>query len=173
MDKPQVLVGFTAAPSLIGALIRAAEGNAPVSHAFLAWDDPCFGGRMTLGANWNGLTVEPFEALMGERPMLYRADFDLWRGIARLRRYINQPYDYAALFGMTVVEAEKLLAHRLARNPFCHRSDFFCSEYVIAVLRAAGQDLLPGVPQGSVDPADLLRAVLQSPHFRAVAPAAA
>jgi hypothetical protein len=168
VDKPQVMVGFTAAPGLIGTLIRAAEGGAPASHAFLAWEDPCFGGRMTLGANWNGLTVEPFEALVNDRPMLYRADFDLWGGIARLRRYINRPYDYGALFGMTLVEAEKLLAHRIARNPFCHRSDFFCSEFVIAVIRSAGHELLPGVQQGSVDPADLLRAVLKSPQFQAV-----
>lgn len=168
MDKPRVMVGFTAAPGLLGRLIRTAEGGAPVSHAFLSWDDAYFGGRMTLGANWNGLTVEPFEELADDRPMLYRAAFDLWPGIARLRRYINRPYDYAALFGMTVVEAEKLLAHRIARNPLCHRADFFCSEFVIAVMRAAGYDPLPGVPQGSVDPADLLRAVLKSDRFQAV-----
>ncbi|HLH76103.1 MAG TPA: hypothetical protein VKV28_04775 [Candidatus Binataceae bacterium] len=169
MERPRVMVGFSAAPGLLGALIRSAEGGGAVSHAFLAWDDPCFGGRMTLGANWNGLTLEPFEAMAGERRRLYLANFDLWPGIARLRRYINRPYDYAALFGMTWVEAEKLLAHRLARNPLCHKSDFFCSEYVTAVIRASGYDLLPGVAQGSVDPEQLLDAVLASPEFRATA----
>ncbi len=163
------MVGFTASPGLLGAMIRAAEASGAVSHAFLAWDSEAFGGRMTIGANWNGLTVEPFEALVHDRPLLFATPADLWPGVRALRRFINSHYDYAALLGMVAVEAEQHLRGRIIRNPLASKADFFCSEYVTAVIRASQMTILPGVPPGSVDPADLFKWVCDSNNFKEVA----
>jgi hypothetical protein len=170
LSEGPIMVGFTASPGILGTLIREAEARGAVSHAFLAWDSECFGGRMTLGANWNGLTVEPFEVLVHDRPVLFSCAIDLWPGVRALRRFINGHYDYAALLGMVAVEAEQHLRHRMIKNPLASKADFFCSEYVAAVIRASGLGIMPYVPQGSIDPAALF-ASLKGPasYFQEVA----
>ena len=91
VNKPLVVVGFTASPSWLGSLIRKFE-NADVSHAFLAWLDPDFENWMSLGANNNGVTLQPLSNFAKDKPEFYTLDGpDLWPGIITLLDVINTP----------------------------------------------------------------------------------
>ena len=158
MGKPTIWIGFTSAPGLLGDAIRTFE-QADVSHAFLAWDDFNFEQRMSLGANWNGVTMQPLARFALDHPRLYQGTRDLWPGIMALSHLINRPYGYSVLLGMSIVEAEKHLLGRVGFNPV-RSAAVICSEYVAMVMRKSGYDVLPGTDAGSIDPGDVERWIL-------------
>jgi hypothetical protein len=163
-------IGFTAAPKLLGRLIRWAS-DAPVSHTFFAWGWSVeWGGIMTLGANPNGLTVAPLEHFAHSRPQLYKVvdpEVDLWEGVREYRDMIDCPYAYGALLGMGMVELARHLLRRRLANPFLSHATLFCSEYVTRLMKA-GRVKMPSPPPaaGSTDPGQVLRIVLASKQFK-------
>lgn len=150
MNKPPVGVGFTAAPGILGNIIRWAS-DSDVSHTFLFWDDPWFGCQMTLGANANGITLQPLSRMALDKPTLYRGTNDLWPGIIHYIDLINSPYGYASLLEMSVVEAERHLFLRAGARP-PDQARVICSTYVSLVLRKSGDNILPEVEARRIDP---------------------
>lgn len=149
--KPRVQIGFTAGKSLLGAAIRGFEGE-DVSHALLGWDDPNWETRLILGANANGLTIDPAENFK-DKIEWWDTDLDLWVGLVKLRYLLNTPYDYQGIFGMAVFELRKRFGTRLILNsPTEHDVRMFCSKFVIDVINNSGFWLLPEFEPGSVDP---------------------
>src|SRR5690349_593541 len=116
MSGSAVGVGFTASPGILGNIIRWAS-NSGVSHCYLWWEDEDFETIMTLGANSNGITMQPLARMALDSPTLYVCEKDLWPGIVAYRYLINEPYGWADLFAMSVVEAERHLLLRGGNDP--------------------------------------------------------
>ncbi len=152
--KPIVYVGFTTSPDIISRLIRAVTHD-KVSHVFLAWRDPNFECVMTIGANFNGVTMQPLDMMLEDFPVLWSGPRDLWPGILANKGLINKPYGYAHLLGMFIVEAEEHLLGRISQHNVFTSARVICSEYVCMILRSAGYDVLPGRDPGTIDPGDL------------------
>ena len=164
-----IQVAFSASGG-IGALIRDFTGG-EVNHAFLIFYDPVFDAKLTLGANANGLTIEPLDAFPNKIVHVFEP-VDLSKGLELgLRLWIhllNQPYDFAGLVGMAIVEAARKLGDHQARNPLLSEHRLFCSEYVKKVLISSGYDILPHVSPGDCDPAQLCEALKASHWFQEV-----
>jgi hypothetical protein len=162
---PKIRIVFSRSP-VIGDIIRNFTGG-DVNHAFCLWDDPLFESTLTLGANQNGFTIMelsrfPYEIVRIWEPV----GIDLRIGLRKMTQWLDVPYDFAGLFGMSAVEALKNIEHRLIGNPFLDQHKLFCSEAMAMLIRESGETILTGTPAGSIDPYTLDRALATDKHFR-------
>jgi len=157
-SEPRIYAAFSRSNEEVGALIRKFTGG-DVNHALLIWRDPTFNCWLTLGANANGLTIETLKNFKDQIIHLYAPEpgaTGLIVGLQVWANWLNCPYDYAGLIGMSVVEASRLIAHRTVVNPTLTPHHLFCSEYVKNVIHDSGYvNVLGGQPAGSVDPFEL------------------
>lgn len=170
MELPlfNIRVGFSHSP-VLGAVIQAFTGG-DVNHALIIYRDPVFDIDMTLGANPNGLTKEPLRDFVGNIVHVYYPNSGpgLLGGLRMYVDLLNAPYDYKGLFGMSMVEVAHQLGVMRFKNPGLDAHKLFCSEYCTMVCRASGYNELPDVPAGSVDPAELSRALAADSRFTEV-----
>jgi hypothetical protein len=162
-----VQIAFSSS-SVIGTIIREMTGG-DVNHVFFIFECPVFGGKLTLGCNANGLTISTLEKFKDRIVHVFEPvdpAQGLEIGLKELRDLLDEPYDYAGLIGMAVVEAERRLGIHQARNPLLSKHELFCSEFGLkAVVKSGYDDILPGIAPGDCDPNQLCEAIKKSPRF--------
>ena len=144
-----------------------------MNHAFLIFFDPVFNCQLTLGANANGLTIEPLSVYNARVMHLFQPvdpNKGLEIGLRALMEWLNKPYDFAGLVGMIAVEVAWKLGCWEIDNPLGLARRLFCSEYVKMVLISSGYVVLPETQPGCCDPAQLCQALLKMPDQFASAP---
>lgn len=146
-------IAFSTSNTWLSRTIRWFTGG-DVTHAVFIAKLPPLDGYWTLGANANGLTWESLDRFQftGDTiPYIYRAD-GIWDGIIEYEAWINEPYDYAGLFGMSWVEMIYRLTGKYVLNPTTDRRAIFCSAYATLVLRVKHPEVLGSTDARSVDP---------------------
>lgn len=165
-----VKVAFSASQGL-GTLIRTFTGG-DVNHAFLIFYDPVFDTELMLGANANGLTIEPLDAFTDPIVHVFEPidpNKGLEMGLRLWVHLLNKPYDFAGLVGMAAVEIARKIANCQISNPLQAEQKLFCSEFVRKVLTSSRYEVLPEIEAGDCDPAQLCEALLAMPEqFREV-----
>ena len=79
----------------------------------------------------------------------------------------NPRCSLTGLIGMAIVEIATHWLHQTApRNWLSDPHRVFCSQMCVAVLRHSGVDILSGRDYDTIDPATLMAAMLDDPHFR-------
>jgi hypothetical protein len=159
-------IGFATNKSWLAGAIEWFSGS-DVDHAMFLWRDPQL-GVLTLGANANGLTVgslKEYLAAGNEIPYVFTAA-DLWTGLAKyFDEWINRPYDYAGLLGMSWVETIYWVTGRYVMNPLSARRKIFCSAFAAMVERVPYPAVLAGESERSIDPGALKQWDLQDAAF--------
>lgn len=166
VGDPNLYVGFSMTRSMLGWLIRAFTGG-NVNHAFLAWQDANL-GWVVLGANDNGLTMDAIANFQKTRTIagLFRPkNSTLWSGLEALKQNLNVKYNFSGLVGMTGVELARKLLHWNAPNLLDDKERLFCSEFTVDVLRASGYPVLTKQQAATVDPAELMAALIIRTDF--------
>lgn len=165
MNDPTIIkVGFSAS-SGIGKAIREFTGG-DVNHAFILYHDPVLDTEVTFGANSNGFTMVP----MSDFPDVVVRVFtpmqtSLISGFRKNLNWINKPYDYAGLLGMSIVEFEVHILHWKEKNPFLDAHRLFCSEIATKIIRDSGYAILPSQSPGTIDPWMLCKALGERPDL--------
>lgn len=164
-DTYRIRIAFSRSP-VLGAIIREFTGG-DVNHAFAIYFHPIYKTLITLGANSNGFTEMALREFPGHIVRVWRPlDVNLSLGMAAMADWLDKPYDYAGLLGMSVVEAEAHLMHRVAANPALDKHKLFCSEAMAMMVRKSGDDVLANYQAGSIDPYTLDRGFAALPqHF--------
>jgi hypothetical protein len=164
VNEWNIRIGFSAS-SGIGDLIRLVTGG-DVNHAFILYFDPIFQTNLTLGAQSNGLTSEPLFEFPDQIIHLFEPlNSGFEEGLRVNTKWLDQPYDYAGLLGMSLVEAARAIGHWQILNPFLDKQKLFCSEYAAMVIRASGYNILPDYQAGTVDPYQLCQAMIARPDW--------
>jgi hypothetical protein len=174
IDDGRLLLGFSRGTSfgerLKSVTIQWFTGGT-VSHAFLLYKDNHL-GWLTIGANSNGVTYQPLELFKRARQIVklfepVTGEFSLWTGLTQMRDFIDAGFNLTGLIGMSIVEiATHWLRQTAPRNWLSDPHRVFCSQMCVAVLRHSGIDILPGRDFDTIDPATLMAAMLDDPHFR-------
>src|SRR5512137_1618498 len=96
-DKsPTVRIVFTASNTLIGKLIRWAT-NGRVSHVFIQYPDPLWGGEWAAEATVGGVRMVPVEKARHRVVAEYECLFDATAPLQSLWQHIGDHYDYPGL----------------------------------------------------------------------------
>lgn len=159
-------VGFSSSAGLLGRVIRYLTGGS-VNHAFLLWEDAHL-GWVVLGANENGITLDTltnFRATRTIEATVRPIVGTLWNGLTALRNDLNEKYNLSGLVGMSVVEIARAFGREPHANPLSNRSELFCSQFAVEVIRAAGITLLPQTPSSVVDPQMLMSTLAADRRF--------
>jgi hypothetical protein len=173
MDE-QPLIGFSTGNDLLSLAIREFEaigdgGQITVSHAFFAYK--INGAWVILGENWDGFTQQSASSFLVQRTIvkLFRPRFDLAKALAATLALpasqggVGSPYDYAALFGMIVVE----FAHHFHRDvpnlTDIAKRTAYCSEKIVTVLKTVipALDCIASIIPDCTDPENLARLCCQ------------
>lgn len=169
---PNLYVGVSAAPDLIGEVIREFE-DSPANHAFLAYEDTHTGWR-ALGANLNGVTEDSWDNFVRSRKVLGlwrpRNPPALWVGLTKLKDDLNEKYSIAGLVGMSVVEVAARLFHYHVRNLLgdLFRHELFCSQFAAEIIRASGYVFAGEQPADTIDPGEILSMLPRDGRFVAI-----
>lgn len=135
-DNTSVRIVFTASNSLIGRVIRWAT-NGRVSHVFIQYPDPLWGGEWAAEATVGGVRMVPAEKARHSIVAEYECLFDSAKALQSIRSHVGDRYDYAGLlyFGWAILMWR--IFRKKVRRPFRSASEEFCSEFAALFLSAA------------------------------------
>ncbi len=129
-------------------------------------DDPVLGIPVCFGAIQNGFVMMPLSHYGDDFIRSFTpVQLPLLTGFRKNLQWINAPYDYAGLVGMSIVEFNSHILNWKSKNPFLDAHKLFCSEIVTKMLRDSGYDILPNNEAGTVDPYALNVAMAERPDL--------
>lgn len=153
-----VKVGFsTHGNNIVSRLIRWLT-KSKASHAWLLVEDPFFGLEMVMEATETGFRLIPlanFKAEGNNIVALLEPSSPLDEGVKQAGKWLGEHYDFAGLFGASVVILGRWL-RRKWRNPFGSPKSMFCSEAVVRVMQASKFPGAEGLDPEATTPQDLL-----------------
>ena len=129
---------FTASKSLFGELIRWAT-NGRVSHVFIQYPDPLWGGEWVAESTVGGVRMVPAEKSRHNIIAEYECLFDVAPALQAIRSHIGDRYDYRTLLYIGWAVLMWRLFRKKVRRPFKNTDEEFCSEFVSLFLTAAEQ----------------------------------
>lgn len=165
----QVLITLTASDTWYGREIRKAT-KSNVNHALVLYQSSDWLDWRAIDTQEKGVTPAVSAKKLTRIDYLecWKCSVDLWKGLRLTKSDFFKKYDWIGLiFGFIRAVLANYLYIEITKPIHAHNR-LFCSEYVAAVIMAAGvPDTAAWIP-ANMSPGDLKKFMGDSPHFTLV-----
>jgi len=166
MSKVKTILCLSASSEFYGKWIRRIT-RSPVNHAFVMFQHPELSGDRwwAIQVAERGVVLEPAERVVGSPKMTLLECYactgtDLWPGVQVHFGTLGAGYDWWGIFGfLLMIEAKRLFGIKIP-NLYHGSGQYFCSEFVMTVLRGAGLNWAKCLIPSEVSPANLREMIL-------------
>jgi hypothetical protein len=165
LNDLHITVGFSTTNKWISRLIRwVTRGR--VSHAWIAFFDPCLDMRLVMQAEAWGYEVRPWKRWKRQNVLVaeFKTDRQLSNSLQWIAKSLGVEYDWKAAFFAGL----RRWLGRWLRGRFRSPRKLMCSEAVIRFLQHAGVSAVAQLDPELTPPQRLLEAVEKSPDFSPV-----